>query len=101
MTPPKKKNLSAFLRRLLSLIKIRVAFAFSCSYRQQERISYFKNLIRARGKEFIKAQGLKHLQQERKIAFRLNQLPHLVKTYQKRMQQKRLILEETGKKAKE
>lgn len=32
-----KKNLSAFLRTLLSLIKIRVAFAFSCSYQYSQQ----------------------------------------------------------------
>lgn len=55
----KIKNLSAFLLMLFSLIKIRVAFAFSCSYQysEQEIISYFQNLIRARVNEFIKAHG--------------------------------------------
>lgn len=102
MDKKKKNNLSAFLLTLLSSIKIRVAFAFSCSYQysEQEIISYFKNLIRARVNEFLKAHGQKHPQQERKIAFYLNKLPHLVKTYQIRMRQKALFFAGTGKKGK-
>lgn len=53
----KKKNLSAFLLTLFSLIKTRVAFAFSCSfqYSEQEIIGYFKNLIWVRVNDFLKA----------------------------------------------
>lgn len=47
-----KKNLSAFLRILYSLIQTRVAFALSSSYQYSEKeiIYYFQNLFRTRGK---------------------------------------------------
>lgn len=72
MDNKKKKNLSVFLLTLLSLIKIRVAFAFSCShqYSEQQIRSYFQNLIRERVNEYLKAlKRKKHPQQEREIAY--------------------------------
>lgn len=53
----KKKTLSAFLRILLSLIKVRIAFAFTCTEQrsQAEILRYFNNLIRIRANEFLQA----------------------------------------------
>lgn len=88
-----KKNLSAFLPALLSSIKPLIAYSFSCShqYSEQEIIGYFKNLIRARANDFIKAHGQKQLlKREGKIIdVYLKKIPKLVKIYKERMQQKR------------
>lgn len=100
----KKKTLSAFLRILVSLIKVRIAFAFTCTEQrsQAEILRYFNNLIRIRANEFLQAHGQKHPQKERKIAFYSNQLPRLVKKYQLKMQTKaRLFVEEQGRKGRE
>jgi hypothetical protein len=102
MDKGKKRNLptlaqalsdnKTFLRTLFPLIKIRLAFAFCCSYQysEEEIISYFQNLIRERANEFLKGKGKKHPQQGRQIGYLLNKLPLLVKIYKIRMREKGL-----------
>jgi hypothetical protein len=93
MDTRKKRNLPTFLKTLLPLIKIRIAFSFSCSYQysEQEIIGYFHNLIRERANEFLKAvKSRRHPQQERLIGKLLNQLPKIVGLYKIRMREKGL-----------
>lgn len=54
-----QKNLSAFLKTLLSSIRTYGAFSFCSPYqaREQNIIRYFSNLIRIRSYEFLKAHG--------------------------------------------
>lgn len=52
----KEKNLTNFIRTVIPVFSLYIEMSFACSFhtRQQDIISFFKNLFRTRVREFSK-----------------------------------------------